>query len=991
MKAKRSLTHPASRDTLSARERARTVLLASCFLLLAPSARAGEPGEPIDGMPMPPPHVSGRVVMIPYFNPRTGYFALAPAPPPTLTPKDMNQVFVSVFDATNNALRINNSLAPGGTHTPADANQVSVSVFDSTNNAMRVNCVIGCGSGTSGSGTAHTLSMWTTPSSLGNSSMIENATTGSITIQPLSGNNAVPLLLGPNVGSPTADLVDVYSNSALSTRAFSVSASGSTNSIIFDHDVHVDGTTYTSVANAIAGTPTANACSTTKGCTIYDELSSVLLTASNQNPFLGPINYEIHLGHGSETGAGKGIFWASVPIVLGGDQLIGSGRLNISSTTPDGSTGTLIKACAGDTTTPCGSTYFPTSPPPAPAPTITLTGTGQTGTLRTQISWVVNLHTGTDAGTTAGKYGLAGESMASAETVTTFTNVATATITAPCAATPCVFNGTGGNPPDFANFSTVGTYAVNTYVYCTGGTGGCTGNHLYRVMQAVSTITQPNFTGTANETINDSSANCSGGNSGSNACWYQESGPDANWLPVIGYNVYSTTGAAGTEVLQDPPTACTTTVRVGQTLACAVNSAFAINLSSVGTGSIGTPLTDTTHPLTAEGLTASSGGLTVVFGTRFENVSLDANNQASQCGLEAFSEELSGYMRIKCNSPTESFFTFLGSSTGTPTVGASANSTIQDIEAGEQYRQETIRLGGIVLDDRFQNTVRGVINTTVNDYKVPGGAAPACIYVAGTSFFQPNSANQIAFFGNHLEQCTDGIFIGGGSASIAGTQGSNSVTNVVHIGSNATGCSVSATKGPGSTNNITVLDDLNGVTFRSMAPYTCGQSGISAASTTPLTLTASDQQLAEVALRLGQINYTGADLQFAARGTYVNSTASNTYTIKIKLCPTSGCGSSPVTLGSWAIVAGTAGVAWPWEVHGDCAVTTTGTSGTLLCHGTLSLAVSAQTTPSLVMDTNSANSTALSLAQATFLDITASASGAAGTITANNWTARPND
>jgi hypothetical protein len=44
-----------------------------------------------------------------------------PEPGATLTPKGIDQVFTSIFDAVNNAMRINATLAPGGTHTPNNA------------------------------------------------------------------------------------------------------------------------------------------------------------------------------------------------------------------------------------------------------------------------------------------------------------------------------------------------------------------------------------------------------------------------------------------------------------------------------------------------------------------------------------------------------------------------------------------------------------------------------------------------------------------------------------------------------------------------------------------------------------------------------------------------------------------------------------------------------------------------------------------------------
>src|SRR5215831_6937236 len=118
------------------------LVLSSWFLVLgaAVAAHAGaEPGFFHELRTKNQEHFAIR------YNSRTGVFAVAPAAP--VGPSDINQVFTHVFDATNNALRVNASLTPGGQHTPNDANQVSISVFDSTNNALRVNCIIGCGGG----------------------------------------------------------------------------------------------------------------------------------------------------------------------------------------------------------------------------------------------------------------------------------------------------------------------------------------------------------------------------------------------------------------------------------------------------------------------------------------------------------------------------------------------------------------------------------------------------------------------------------------------------------------------------------------------------------------------------------------------------------------------------------------------------------------------------------------------------------------------------
>jgi hypothetical protein len=62
---------------------------------------------------------------------------------------DINAVSLRAFDPANNWLRIEAGPGQAGTHTPNDANQVFRSVFDAANDALRVTCLSGCGGGTS--------------------------------------------------------------------------------------------------------------------------------------------------------------------------------------------------------------------------------------------------------------------------------------------------------------------------------------------------------------------------------------------------------------------------------------------------------------------------------------------------------------------------------------------------------------------------------------------------------------------------------------------------------------------------------------------------------------------------------------------------------------------------------------------------------------------------------------------------------------------------
>jgi hypothetical protein len=62
------------------------------------------------------------------------------------TPRvDVNFVALRAYDSSNNWLRIEAGPGQAGIHTPSDANQVFSSIFDATNNAIHVTCISGCG------------------------------------------------------------------------------------------------------------------------------------------------------------------------------------------------------------------------------------------------------------------------------------------------------------------------------------------------------------------------------------------------------------------------------------------------------------------------------------------------------------------------------------------------------------------------------------------------------------------------------------------------------------------------------------------------------------------------------------------------------------------------------------------------------------------------------------------------------------------------------
>src|SRR5262249_55501541 len=147
--------------------------------------------------------------------------------------------------------------------------------------------------------------------------------------------------------------------------------------------------------------------------------------------------------------------------------------------------------------------------------------------------------------------------------------------------------------------------------------------------------------------------------------------------------------SSGGEVLQTASGSCTTVINIGPGAVCAVNSPFTITLASMQTTTIGTPLTDTTHPLTALGL-VTAGSAAVVFASRFENLFLDANEQAGECGLYQFSEELSGYRFVNCIAATDAYFAGISGAASAPSIGNHSNAFMEHILAGSAFRKGSV-------------------------------------------------------------------------------------------------------------------------------------------------------------------------------------------------------------------------------------------------------------------------------------------------------------
>jgi hypothetical protein len=616
----------------------------------------------------------------------------------------------------------------------------------------------------------------------------------------------------------------VQTSSPTSTLTSSGNATfvGTTSSAVFDHDVHVDGTTYTTIAGAVSGNSGANpnACSTLGGCAIYEEVSTDVWST---NPFYGSKNYSVYLGFGTQTGTDTGIYYTKMPIVLSSDQIYGQGisRYNGSGPNEDGSYGTVIRACVGNSL--CGGSYFPTSPPSPPIPAASFSnnssggGTAYTETINIELVWIVNVNTSPDAGTTGSTYGVPGASMPG-PAITQVLTLSTSgiTIAPPCANPTCVFNGTGGNPADFPAFSLGQAYAMNQYV--TGsGTSGLNNpgtGHIYRVMQPIASSAAVTFHGTANEQVHDTSGACTSPTvSAANNCFYVESGPDANWLPVVGYLVYvSMSTQSNGQFIRQPtgPNYCASTVNVGGTTACAVNTQYLLN--TTGSNGISTsginqpPIVDMTHPLTVLGEQVSNGSQTVVFRSRFENLVLDPADQAGECGEDYISQEGSGYFNDICKGAvTDAFYVYTGpgSQNSVLSGGYATNN------AGGTH-VNSLRYG-VVCDSRGGGCMRKLSDLTIIGYQMAGASPPSCLYLYGGS----TAGTEVDSI--HVESCVDGVTVSGFNnglqaginagpvVTIQGVSGLGTITNVIHVGVGAR--SVAATEIAAGGASASVLDD----------------------------------------------------------------------------------------------------------------------------------------------------------------------------------------
>lgn len=167
----------------------------------------------------------------------------------------------------------------------------------------------------------------------------------------------------------------------------------------------------------------------------------------------------------------------------------------------------------------------------------------------------------------------------------------------------------------------------------------------------------------------------------------------------------------------------------------------------------------------------------------------------------------------------------------------------------------------------------------------------------------------------------------------------------------------------------------DGTVVRLLAP---GATGANVTAVTVSANTTGDQVLQEVAISPAALNTLALAFKIHGSGLLTIGTAQTpTLTFKVELCTVSGCGSGTViTLASMATAATVAATNNPWNLNLVGATSATGSTGTVLVHGSLAVDIGAVATlPEAVYnDGNTAASSTIDLTGALYMDFTVATS-----------------
>lgn len=145
----------------------------------------------------------------------------------------------------------------------------------------------------------------------------------------------------------------------------------------------------------------------------------------------------------------------------------------------------------------------------------------------------------------------------------------------------------------------------------------------------------------------------------------------------------------------------------------------------------------------------------------------------------------------------------------------------------------------------------------------------------------------------------------------------------------------------------------------------------------------TDQLLMAIPTTTGILNTAGKTFRVTGSGVYTTGAGQTpTLTFKIKLCRQNDCGGgTATTIASWTTAAATASSTnFPWRVTADVTTATTGSAGTVECHGVSQVSLGATiTTAEVRNDQNSGVSPAQDLSQALWVAFTVATSSASST------------
>lgn len=211
-----------------------------------------------------------------------------------------------------------------------------------------------------------------------------------------------------------------------------------------------------------------------------------------------------------------------------------------------------------------------------------------------------------------------------------------------------------------------------------------------------------------------------------------------------------------------------------------------------------------------------------------------------------------------------------------------------------------------------------------------------------------------------------------------GTNTSSTLTGIVRGGSAYTAAELSGDVTTSGSNAATIA--ASAVTAAKSGPTV---NGYAAAGSLVNPTAATDANLAEIALAAGYLNGAHKSIQVYSHVVVITGTTQTpTYTLKLKLCTISGCGSgTALTLLTFgATGAMTASNTVNAEMNAEVMTTTTGATGVVEPAGMAILNITTVGTGGVLWnDVNVAGSSAIDLTAALFLDVVGQISTQSGT------------